>query len=431
MYDNEENQNINDFTEAPEPVEPVVEASEVQTRQKRKLPFWLGILVGIAAVSVLFAVMITVFGLRMAREDYVSQSNADSTSIEAAESKIGLIKNLVDQYYLWDIDEDLMEEKIVDGYVAGLDDKYAEYYTAEEFEELKEMVSGSYAGIGVSITMEEDGNIVVYKVFSGSPAEEAGIHVGDVIVEAAGERNFETIDDIVEVVRGVPGTTVDLVIDRDGEEIPFTVERANISMDMISYKMLDDNIGYIYIEEFEEVAAEQFNAALDDLEAQGMESLILDLRDNPGGDYDTVVAMADRILPEGPIMTVKDRSGTIVTENSDADHYIDIPMAVLINGNSASASEVFVGAIQDYDMAVIIGEQSYGKGIVQSIFTFPDGSGVKFSTQEYYTPSGDSIHGVGITPDIVIEIPEEAYEDGYIDEDEDVQLQKAIEVLSE
>lgn len=399
---------------------------------KKKLPFWLGILVGVAAMSVLAAIVITfvsIHSLFAGRSQKTDSSAKASGPVESALEKIGSIGELVDKYYLWDIDSDVMEEKIIDGYISGLDDKYALYYTPEEFTELQESVSGSYAGIGVSIVMNDDNLIEVYKVFSGSPAEEAGIHVGDLIISAEDETNFETLDDLVAIVRGLPGTKVNIVIKRGDEEIPMSIERAKIQIDTVEYRMIDDKIGYIYISEFETVTVDQFNQAINDLFAQGMESVILDLRDNPGGDYDTVVAMADRVLPEGPIMTVKDKEGTIKTENSDAEHSLEIPMAILINGNSASASEVFVGAIQDYDMAVIIGEQSYGKGIVQSIYSFPDGSGVKFTTEEYYTPSGDSIHGVGITPDIVIEMPGEAYDDGVLEEEEDTQLQKAIEEL--
>ena len=406
-------------------------------KQKKRLPFWLGILVGVAAMCILAIAIVVFVGLRSLIGKVSTSSSSSSSSasysggdpVDSAMEKIESMEDLVNKYYLWDIDDSYMEEKILDGYVSGLNDKYAVYYTPEEFEELQESVSGSYAGIGVSIVMNDDNQIEVYKVFSGSPAEAAGIHVGDLIISANGESGFETLDDLVAVVRGLPGTTVDLVIKRGDEEIQMTVERAKIQIETVEYRMIDDEIGYIYISEFETVTVDQFNQAIDDLLAQGMKKIILDLRDNPGGDYDTVVAMSDRVLPEGPIMTVKDKDGTIVTENSDAEHSLEIPMAILINGNSASASEVFVGAIQDYDMAVIIGTQSYGKGIVQSIFSFPDGSGMKFTTQEYYTPSGDSIHGVGITPDIVVEIPEEAYEDGVLDEDEDTQLQTAIEEL--
>ena len=279
--------------------------------------------------------------------------------------------------------------------------------------------------------MNDDGQVEVYKVFKDSPAEKAGIQVKDIIVEADLERDFEDIDQLVSIVRGEEGTTVDIVVLRDGKEIPMTVERRIIDMETVSYKMLENNIGYIQLTEFDTISVDQFNNALDALESQGMTSLILDLRDNPGGDYDTVVAMADRVLPEGKITTVVDKQGTEQTEYSDEEHQISIPMVVLINENSASASELFTGAIKDYGIATIVGETSYGKGIVQSIFRLEDGSGMKFTTEEYLTPNGNHINGVGVVPDIEVSIPEEAYDDGELTEDEDTQLQKAIEVLTQ
>ena len=399
---------------------------------RTRLPFWLGILVGIAAMSIVMVAVILITGLRLKSSSATSDtSSAETENVwSAAQTKLNMLTKYIDKYYLGDIDSELMEESLADGLITGLGDKYAEYYTVEEFADLIESTEGAYCGIGVAVVQTTTGEIYIYTVYSGSPAEEAGLMSGDIIVEADGVREFEDLDDLVSIVKGEEGTTVDLVILRDEEEIPVTVERRTIELDTVSYEMLDNNIGYIYIEQFDKVTAEQFNQALDDLESQGMESLILDLRDNPGGDYDTVVAMADRVLPEGPIMTVKDNQGNIKTENSDAENYLDLPMAVLINENSASAAEVFVGAIQDYNMATIVGKTSYGKGVVQSVYKFPDGSGVKFTTEQYYTPSGDSIHGVGIVPDIEVDLPEDIYDDGIFDFEEDTQLQAAIEALS-
>ena len=392
-----------------------------QKRKKKRPPIWVGMIIGAAAMLIVCIASLIFIGVRIVGED-----DGESAYIK----KVETIKEYINKNFLWDVDEDALEEGIADGLVSALGDKYAAYYTPEEFKSMQESVSGIYAGIGVSVFWNDDSYAEVYKVFDDTPAKEAGILVGDLIVEAGGIDSFESLDELVSAVKGEVGTSVDLVIERDGERISMTVERASISMETVTYRMIDERIGYIYIAEFDTVTTEQFNTAIDELTEQGMEAVILDLRDNPGGDYDTVVAMADRVLPEGVIMTVKDKNGTIKTENSDAAHSLEIPMAVLINGNSASASEVFVGAIQDYGMATIIGERSFGKGIVQSIYQLYDGSGLKFTTRQYYTPSGDSIHGVGITPDIEVSLPEDAYDDGTLDEDEDTQLQKAIEVLS-
>ena len=347
------------------------------------------------------------------------------------QEKLDTIQSYLDMYFLWDIDEEAMEDSLAEGLLAGTGDKYAQYYSKKEFDNLMEEISGSYGGIGVSIIENDDGMIEVVQVFEGSPAEAAGIQAKDIIIEADGITEIRDVDHLVELVRGEPGTTVDLVVKRDDKEIPVTVERQIIEMELITYEMLEDHIGYIRLSEFETIAIEQFNQALDDLESQGMTSLIIDIRDNPGGDYDTVIALADRVLPEGKITTVIDKNGTSSVETSDEEHQINIPMVVLINGNSASASELFSGAIKDYGIATMIGETTFGKGIIQSIYRLPDGSGMKFTTQEYLTPNGNHIHEIGVSPDIEVAIPEEAYEDGVVTREEDVQLQTAIDFLKD
>lgn len=393
--------------------------------QKPKSRLGLGILIG---VLITFAVMIA---LAVAIAIIAGTTLRKGKTQISYDEKIDTIRSYLDQYYLGDLDEEKLEDGIAQGMLEGTGDKYAYYYSEEEFARLMEDVSGTYAGVGISIIKNDDEKIEVYKVFEGTPAEEAGVHVKDIIVEADGVRNFESVDDLVSIVRGPEGTSVDIVVLRDGKEIPITVERRIINIPTVTYKMLDNKIGYIEISEFDSITVEQFNNALDDLSSQGMTALILDVRDNPGGDYDTVVAMCDRVLPEGDIITVEDKNGAKRTEHSDDEHQLTLPMALLINENSASASEVFAGAIQDYDLATIVGKTSYGKGVVQSIYRMPDGSGMKFTTEKYLTPKGRDINGVGIIPEIEVEMPEDVYEDGVVDEDEDTQLKKAIEVLSQ
>lgn len=377
-----------------------------------------GLIIGIAACVVVFFL-----------GEYIIPLFSSSTEL-SYEDKVEIIEAYIDAYYIGEVDEEALEAGLLSGLLEGLDDDYAAYYTAEEMEDLLEENSGEYAGIGISITMSEDGQPTVYKVFEGTPAEEAGIQVNDIIIEADGETDFETLDDLVSVVRGEAGTTVDITILRGDEEIEMTVERANIEMETVTYEMLDDNIGYIYISEFDTITEEQFDEAIEELLAEGMESVIFDLRDNPGGQLDTVVAMADRILPEGVIVTIEDSSGDVESEMSDDEESLDIPMVAIINENSASASEVFVGALKDYGVATVVGETSYGKGVVQTLWQLTDGSGIKFTTARYYTPNGTSLDGVGITPDIEVSLPEDAYDDGVLDEDEDTQLAAAIAVLT-
>lgn len=344
-------------------------------------------------------------------------------------TKVDLIIQYLSLYYLNDLDDQMIEDALAKGLMANIGDPYAQYYTEEEFQSFMESMNGEYAGIGVMITQrEEDKAIEVYKVYSGSPAEQAGIQMKDLIVEAAGLRNFETLDDLVAVVRGEPGTTVDLVVDRNGEEIPMTIERNRIEIDYVYGEMLSDRVGYMQIEEFTTATAQQFNDTLDALATEGMTSLIIDLRNNPGGDYDAVVAMCDRVVPEGVIVSVEDNIGGMQTENSDAV-CLDIPIVLLVNNNTASAAELFTMCLRDYDMATVVGMTTFGKGIVQSIFQLPDGSGLKFTTEKYYGPKGGYIQETGITPDYELDFTEEAYEDGLITVDEDVQLQKAAELL--
>lgn len=389
---------------------------------KQKSRFGLGIFVGI--MIMVFAVIVAFVGINLSTRRAIQNISGDY------EEKLDVISQYLEQYYIGDVDSEALTDSIASGLLSGIGDKYAEYYSEDEFKALLEQISGNYAGIGVSVVMNKDNEVEIYKVFKDSPAEKAGIKVGDIVVKADDTDHFETLDDLVAVVKGEAGTTVDITVRRSDGEHSFTIERAQVKIQTVEYKMLENKIGYIAISEFESVTVEQFENALTDLEKQGMTSVILDLRNNPGGEYDTVVAMADRVLPEGEIISTKDKAGNVKSEYSDAEHQLTIPCVVLVNGNSASASELFTGALQDYGVATIVGETTYGKGVVQSIFGLPDGSGMKFTTEKYYTPKGRDIDGVGIVPDVEVSLPEDAYEDGILEENEDTQLQKAIELLS-
>ncbi len=342
--------------------------------------------------------------------------------------KVDLILNYLRAYYLNELDDEELGDMLSKGLMENIGDKYSEYYTKEEFDQLLEESSGEYAGIGVQIVMNDDGFVEVYKVFKDSPAEEAGIQLKDLIVEASGVRDFEDLDALVSLVRGEKGSTVDLVIERNGEEIPMTVERRSIVTDSVYGEMLDDEVGYIQIAEFNTATIQQFRDIVDSLLEQGMKKVIMDLRSNPGGDYDSVVAVCDRVLPEGIIVTVEDKQGGMITENSDAD-CLDIPIVLLVDQNTASAAELFTMALRDYGMAQVVGTTTYGKGLVQSLFRLPDGSGLRFTTEKYYGPAGNWIQDTGIEPDYMVEFPEEVYEDGIIFLEEDVQMKKAAELL--
>ncbi|MCQ2512632.1 MAG: S41 family peptidase [Lachnospiraceae bacterium] len=404
-----------------------------QEPKKISSKFFMGFLVGaLVAAAVLLAAFVG-YTFIANRTAWVNAKKKQTQTVEKEKSyqdKLDTIFQYLDAYYVGEYDDEEIENGLCKALLANIGDKYAMYYTPEEFISLLEDSSGEYAGIGVSVVMNEDNEVEIYKVFEGTPAEEAGLQIRDIIISADGETKFEVLDDLVSLVRGEPGTTVDIIVRRNGEEVPFTISRTIVQTPTVEFELMDNGIGYIYISEFDYVTVNQFNDALDSLQEQGMKSLIIDVRDNPGGDYDTVVAMADRVLPEGVIISTKDKNGNEKVEMSDEEHQLKLPMVVLINEYTASAAELFSGAISDYGLATLVGTNSYGKGVVQSIFRLSDNSGMKFTTEKYYIPSGRCIDGVGLQPDVEVIIPDEAYEDFVITEEEDAQLQKAIEILS-
>jgi|GEM_PF-939128 len=308
----------------------------------------------------------------------------------------------------------------------GLGEDYTTYYTAEEFASVMESSSGKYSGIGAYVSQNmSTGIITIVKPFDDAPAAEAGILKDDILYAVEGEEvTGEDLNMVVAKLKGEEGTTVNVTIYRAAEDryIDVAVKRAVVNVPTVTYKMLEDQIGYIQISEFEEVTAEQFAAAVDDLESQGMKSLIFDLRDNGGGLLDSVCDILDRVLPKELLVYTEDKNGNREEEWAKDDDRIEVPMVVLVNGNTASASEIFTGALKDYDEAEIIGTTTFGKGIVQSIVPLFDGSAVKLTSAKYYTPSGVCIHGTGIEPDQVVEYDKELEEDN--------QLQAAINYLN-
>lgn len=340
------------------------------------------------------------------------------------EEKIEELNRYVEQYYLFDYDEEDVETGIYKGLLAGLGDVYTGYYTPEEYASFMESSNGAYSGIGAMLQQDyTTGIITVVRAFSGSPAEEAGLKTDDILYMVKGEEvTGKDLTLVVTDLKGEEGTDVDISILRGRDILELSITRRHIEVPTVEYEMLEADIGYIAITEFDDVTDEQFMSALDDLESHGMKRLVIDLRNNGGGLVDVTCAILDRLLPEGLIVYTEDKYGKRLEEKSDAEHYFDGEMAVLVNGNSASASEIFAGAIKDYGVGTLIGTQTFGKGIVQSLFPLSDGSALKITVSRYYTPAGNNIHEVGITPDIILEPDPES--------EEDVQLQKAIEVLS-
>lgn len=344
--------------------------------------------------------------------------------------KMELLNSLIDRYYIGDVDETDLSEGVYKGYIEGLGDPYSVYYDEEETKQMSESLSGEFGGVGALMSQDrETGVITVLQVYDGSPAQEAGMRDGDTLYKVEGEEvTGEDLSDVVSKVKGEKGTQVTLTVLRadTGDEEELTITRDTIEVQTVSHEMKENNVGYIRITEFDTVTYEQYKEALEDLEDQGMERLIVDLRSNPGGNLDTVCDILDLMLPEGLIVYTEDKNGEREEYTSDEENQFDKPLVVMMNGYSASASEIFAGAIQDYGLGQIVGTQSYGKGVVQSVFDLQDGTSVKLTIAEYFTPNGRSIDGEGITPDVEVE-----YQYDENNPDADNQLEKAMEVVAQ
>lgn len=324
-------------------------------------------------------------------------------------SKVNVLEAYIDKYFLDDIDEEKMATSVYKGVINGLGDDYAAYYTAEEYKEIMEKTDGIYCGIGAYIATDtKTGLVSIVKPIKNSPAEKAGIKAGDLIYAVDGkEVTGEEISSVQALVKGEKGTKVVLTIVRKDEQKKVTVTRDEIEEDTVSCQLLDEQIGYIQVTGFELVTPNQFKNALKKLEKKDMKALIIDLRDNGGGLLDAAVEMLDQMLPKGVVVYSKDKEGNKQEYYAEDDDCFKKPLAILVNGNSASASEVFAGAIQDEEAGKLIGTTTFGKGIVQGLFGLKDGSAVKMTTAKYYTPKGRNIHGKGLTPDIKVEQSDE------------------------
>lgn len=328
---------------------------------------------------------------------------------QKVERKAKELENYIDMYFLDQIDDDKMADAIYKGIIDGLGDTYAAYYNKEEFKQIQESTSGIFCGIGAYISTDTKTGIVsIVKPMKNSPAQKAGVEAGDVIYAVDGkEVTGMEISKVQALVKGEKGTKVELTLIRDNQQKKVKVTRDEIQEDTVAYQMLPGKIGYVQVTSFEQVTPEQYNDAIKALEKKGQKGMIIDLRDNGGGLLDAAVSMADRILPKGLVVYSKDKDGKkqeFFAEDQDA---FEKPLAILVNENSASASEVFSGAIQDEKAGMLVGAQTYGKGIVQSMFDLGDGTGLKMTTAKYYTPKGRDIHGKGLTPDVKAELTEE------------------------
>jgi carboxyl-terminal processing protease len=356
---------------------------------------------------------------------------ADSKQEDRLLKKMSTIKDIVSKNFLYDVNEQQYEDSILKGLMKALDDPYSCYFTAEEYKSLMEQTEGVYYGIGAYVSQSRDTNVLtITRPFKDGPADKAGIIAGDIIYKVENEVVTDLdISTVVARMRGEKGTQVLITVLRGDkmEEVEFNVTRDEIEIPTVEYKMLEDKIGYIYVLQFDKVTVDQFIKAIDDLETQGMKGLVIDIRDNGGGLYTSCVSMLERLITKDKLLVYTEtKAGERDDEYSKDDDCIKVPLAVLINGNSASASEIFAGTIQDYKIGTIVGTQSFGKGIVQFLRELADGSAIKLTVSNYYTPSGDSIHKVGITPDVVVEIDDKLTGKVIITIEEDNQLQAAI-----
>ena len=395
-----------------------------------------GIAVGVVITAVVAGgVSFGSRALTKVSDEKKAESGELNLTSTAVEDKITEIETLVQKYYLNEIDTEQVENYLYKGMIAGLDDAYAAYYTKEEYQSMMDSTNGSYYGIGVEMSQNMiTGIITITRVFEGSPAEEAGLLPGDVIYKVQDtEVTGEDLTKVVSMVKGAEGTTVPISVAREGESdyLTFDVERRTIEIATVEHRMLDGNIGYISIASFDDVTVNQFLTALEDLENQGETALIIDLRNNGGGLVSSAGSILDRLLPEGLIVYTEDKYGNREELKSDAENYFDKPLAVLVNGNSASASEIFAGAIKDYGIGTLVGTQTFGKGIVQKVYPLSDGTAVKLTVSKYYTPKGNNIHGIGISPDVEVELDADVANAITIPEEKDNQLQKAVEILTE
>ena len=381
-----------------------------------------GVLTGVLVVA------LAAGGVKFVQQRQYNGVLSDSSHVQ----KIEYLEKMIDQEYLGEVDNAEMAEGIYAGLVYGLGDVYSRYYTADEYAQETASTDGAYAGIGVSIQKNKNGGVQIAECYEGGPGAEAGLQTGDVIT-AINDTDVTDMElsDVVSLIRENKDNTIVLTVFRENEEKSreISVDVTDVELPSVFGEMLDKKTGYIQITQFTGVTPQQYKDMFAELKDKGMERLVIDLRDNPGGLLTSVCDILREILPEGLIVYTEDKYGNREEETCDGKHQLDMPLAVLVNENSASASEIFAGAVQDHEVGTIVGTTTYGKGVVQELRQLSDGSAVKLTVSNYYTPNGNSINKVGIKPDVEEKLASELLNKDEITHEEDNQLQKALDVI--
>ena len=381
-----------------------------------------GVLTGVLVVT------LAAGGVKFVQQRQYNGVLSDSSHVQ----KIEYLEKMIDQEYLGEVDNDEMAEGVYAGLVYGLGDVYSRYYTADEYAQETASTDGAYAGIGVSIQKNKNGGVQIAECYEGGPGADAGLQTGDVIT-AINDTDVTDMElsDVVSLIRENKDKTIVLTVFRENEEKSreISVDVTDVELPSVFGEMLDKKTGYIQITQFTGVTPQQYKDMFTELKDKGMERLVIDLRDNPGGLLTSVCDILREILPEGLIVYTEDKYGNREEETCDGKHQLDMPLAVLVNENSASASEIFAGAVQDHGVGTIVGTTTYGKGVVQELRQLSDGSAVKLTVSNYYTPNGNSINKVGIKPDVEVKLASELLNKDEITHEEDNQLQKALDVI--
>lgn len=389
-----------------------------------------GVIWGIAVVFILI-ILSNIIESELTESGKISDNVG--TSALTGSSKSSIIKQYIDKYFMEDVDNDILTEGMYKGMLESLNDPYSVYYTKDEVESLKQSSEGEYVGLGISVTQNNETKVItVTKVYDDSPAKDAGIESGDTIYSINDNvLTDETLDELLVDIKGEEGKEVKMQLKRGEETIDADMKLREVLIDVVSYEMLEDNIGYIIIDQFTGTSAEQVEEAINDLKLQGMERIIVDLRDNPGGQLECIQAILNYFLPKDKLLLYSEtKDGEQEKYYTENDGLItDMPLCVLVNENSASASEVFAGVVKCYDRGKLVGTKTFGKGIMQSTFGLSDGTAIKLTIGKYYLPDDSNIHGIGIEPDYEVKLPEDVTNVWALKHPDDPQLTKAIEVV--